>query len=378
MKTKNPPRPTGEYAVGTFTYTVKDDREEALKPGTMRSVASRVYYPVLKEDVQGLNRTEALSDQMLKAFKRSFMVAPNFKKNPEANLSECYKDAKKIPGKKFPLIVFNPGYSSYREGNSFLCIDLASHGYVVICVAHSLEDMCTEFDDGTVLFYDKRLTWKVYHPMIGGLIALSKMTKTKGSDEELAQKFDEVQKKYCRFMIERLPEWMKDTEASLAYARENLSDLIDFDRGIGATGHSFGGNTAYALCARKPEFACGINMDGGLFGDYSEDVQTKPFMQVSCGDNETVVTRVYLRHTKPAYKVLFRDMKHMGFSDAKYQIPMKSVVGKLDPDVLHETLCRAHLEFFDAYLKGTKEEPEISDHDAITVSVYPPDTDDSV
>ena len=53
MKTRKTPGPTGEYAVGTVTYTVKDDREEALQPGAMRSVACRVYYPVLKESVEG-------------------------------------------------------------------------------------------------------------------------------------------------------------------------------------------------------------------------------------------------------------------------------------------------------------------------------------
>ena len=31
MKNKSLPKPTGEYAVGTFTYTVKDDRKEVMK-----------------------------------------------------------------------------------------------------------------------------------------------------------------------------------------------------------------------------------------------------------------------------------------------------------------------------------------------------------
>ena len=45
------PKPTGQYAVGTFTYTVYNDREEVLPAGGMRSVAARVYYPVVKETV---------------------------------------------------------------------------------------------------------------------------------------------------------------------------------------------------------------------------------------------------------------------------------------------------------------------------------------
>ena len=373
MKNAAFPKPTGEYAVGTLTYTVQNDREETLPRGGMRSVAARVYYPVLKESVRDLSRITALSDPMLKGFRRAFMVAPDFRKHPEGNTSECYTGAPEIPGQKFPLIMFNHGYNSYREGNSFLCIDLASHGYVVISVTHSLESMCTELDDGTVLFYDKTLTRKMYSPMLGSMIAIYRLVKAKGSNEELARKFDALQRKYCRFMMERLPEWVKDTEAALRYAKQNLSGLIDFDRGIGASGHSFGGNTAYALCAENPEFVCGINMDGALFGDYTETVQTKPFLQISCADNTNVVTRAYLRHTKPVYQALFQNMKHMGFADAKHMIPMKSAMGKLDPDVLHNALCRCHLAFFDACLKGLRDSPDFGIIDGVTISEFPPD-----
>ncbi|MCR5503740.1 MAG: hypothetical protein K6F53_12105 [Lachnospiraceae bacterium] len=373
MKPREIPKPTGEYAVGTFTFTMKDVREEKLSAGGMRSVAARVYYPVLKETVERRPKLTALSENMLKGFKDAFKVAPDFKKDPGRNVSECFADAERIPGKRFPLILFNHGNNSYREGNSFLCIDLASHGYAVISVAHSREGICTEFDDGSCLFFDRTITKKMYEPMLGGIIAMFRLMKARGTDGELAGRFDEAQRKYCRYMMGRLPEWVKDNEAVLDYAKENLTDLIDFENGVGVSGHSMGGNAAYALCARNPEFSCGINIDGALFGDYAQDIQTKPFMQVSCRDDEYVVTRVYLRHTKPVYKVLFRDMKHMGFADAKHMIPMGSVVGKLDPDAMHADLCRCHLEFFDTFLKKEKEVPDLKNNDVVTVSVYQPD-----
>ena len=118
---------------------------------------------------------------------------------------------------------------------------------------------------------------------------------------------------------------------------------------------------------------CGVNIDGGLFGDYSRDVLEKPFLQLSCKDNENVVTRVYLRHTKPVYKVVFRDMKHMGFSDMKHAMKPGYTMGRLDPDAMHRNLSMCHLEFFDAYLKKSKPEPEIESNDVITVSKYDPD-----
>ena len=214
MKKINVPKPTGEYAVGTFTYTVKDDRKEVAYQSDMRSVTARVYYPVLKESVKGLPKAAAMSENMQKGFKSAFKVAPDFKKDPQANHSECYTDAPKISGEKFPLVMFNHGMLSYREGNSFLCIDIASHGYVVISVGHSYEGICTEFDDGSYVFYDKMISKKMYEPMLGGVITMFKLMKAKGSDEELAQKFDEAQRKYCKFMMGRLPEWIKDNYIS--------------------------------------------------------------------------------------------------------------------------------------------------------------------
>lgn len=371
------PKPSGEYAVGTFTYTVKDDRVETLRPSTMRSVAARVYYPVLKSRTEGFSKARYLSRNMVKSLRKTYMIPLNYDKMEDSgeNESECFADAPRIEGVRFPLIIFNHGYGSFREGNSFLCIELASQGYVVISVAHSLEGMCTEFDDGTQVFYDKSLTRKTYQPFVRGVIAVERVSKAKGSHEELARKFDEFQDRYCVFMQDRLEEWVKDTKAAAAYAKENLGDLIDFEKGIGLTGHSFGGDTAYALCAQDPEFVCGVNIDGALFGRYKETVQKKPFMQISCPANENIVSRVYLRHTKTVYKVLFRDMNHMGFSDMKHRIRFGSMVGKLDADLMHENLCRVHREFFDAFLKGAKSEPDIQSNDVITVTEYAGDMD---
>lgn len=370
------PKPTGEYAVGTFTYTVMNDREEVLRPGTMRSVACRVYYPALRNSVAGCKKAAQMSRSMAAALRKAYKIPLNFDRMEAAgeNTSECYADAPRIAGKRFPLIIFHHGYNSYREGNSFLCIELASHGYAVISVAHSLEGVCTELDGGGCIPYEKSLTWKTYQPFLGGTIAALRLTRARGNDAELAARFDAFQRTYCRFMMGRVEEWVKDTKAALKYARERLGGLIDFEKGIGVSGHSFGGDTAFALCLREPEFVCGVNIDGALFGDYREDVLQKPFVQISCRDNERIVTRAYIRHTKPVYKILFRDMKHIGFSDMKHRIRFGAMVGRLDADILHAQLCACHLQLFDTFLKGVGDKPDFRSNDTVTVTEFAPDT----
>ena len=355
------PLPTGKYAVGTRTYTVYGER----------SVASRVYYPAPKGVVKGYPKQQYMSQEMVRGLNNSMLMSFNYEKSERngENVSECYVDAPAVYSEKFPLVVFNHGYGEYRESNSFLCIELASQGYVVICVSHSNQAGRTEFDDGTCVYGDKDLLLKTYKPYFGGARAVLKITKMNKSDRELAEKFDEFQNKYCEYLNSLIDVWVEDTKRSVEYARENLSDMIDLDKGIGVTGHSFGGIVAYALCQTDPEFTCGINIDGIAIGHYDGMILDKPFLQICCETNSKLVTRVYLDHTKTVYKVVFRDMKHLGFSDLKYKVDSRKIVGSLDADLLHENMCRCHLEFFDSYLKKIKDKPDISTNDVITVEI---------
>lgn len=371
---KKGPKPSGEYAVGTFTYTVKDDREEILRPGTMRSISARVYYPVLKEAAAGLKKSRYMSREMFKGLMDSFRIRMDYDKKTAAgdNESECFEGAPRIEGKRFPLIIFNHGYKSFREGNSFLCIDLASRGYVVISIGHPLEGMCTEYDDGSFIYGDNKLFKEANKPFIPNLTAMMKLTKLKGSDEENAAAFDAYQKRFGGFMKERLPEWAKDINAAVKYAKDNLGNMIDFDCGIGLTGHSFGGASAYYLCMNDPQYVCGVNIDGGLFGEYGDRVLNTPFMQITSEANEKLVARGYLHNSCPVYKAVFRDMKHIGFSDMKFAIKFGSMTGKLSAEEMHENLCRCHAEFFDAHLKKIKERPELASNDVVRFKVYEP------
>ncbi len=374
----NKPLPTGGFAAGTFTFTVYDDREEVLIPGTKRSIPARVYYPVSKASVEGMSRIKYMSREMADALKESMHAPINYDKSDAAgdNFSECYENAPKISGMKFPLIMFNHGLSSYREANSFLCLELVSHGYVVISVGHPLDAALTELDDGTKIKMHKETTKKQYEPFLPGAFKTIKLTCTKGSERELADKFDDIQNKYCKYIQTRVDEWIKDTLTAVNYAKENLTDLIDFSCGIGAAGHSLGGATAYMLCLDYDEFICGANLDGALFGNNKGKILRKPFLQLSCKANINAETRVYLDHTRPVYGAVFKNMQHISFSDMKHMIPIKAIVGSLDPDVMHENVCKLHLELFDTYLKRSKDHPELISSESVTVKEYSPDIDE--
>ncbi len=373
----NKPMPTGKYAVGTKTFTIYNTRKEALdtKGDSMRHIPARIYYPTSKNTTEGLTKAKSLSRSEAMGIKKIFMIPLNYDKMEAAgeNDSECYVDAPFIEDKKFPLIVFNHGYFSYIEGNSFLLIELASQGYVVLTVGHPYEGTGTDYDDGTYTIADKSLANKMYHPYWRGILAAYKLTKYKGTLQEQAELFEEFQNKYCKFIGNRVDEWITDTNFAVEHAKKEFAQILDLTNGIGIAGHSQGGAVAYKVCLTDPEYTCGINIDGGLFGDTQGLTMNKPFMQLSCHDNENIVTKGYINHTKPAYKVLFRDMKHIGFADIKYALKPGMTAGKLDADLAHKYTCRSFLEFFDCYLRKIKDKPDLVSGDVITVTEFEPD-----
>ena len=127
------------------------------------------------------------------------------------------------------------------------------------------------------------------------------------------------------------------------------------------------------LCLYNDEFACGANLDGALFGNNKGKILRKPFVQFSCKQNLGVSTRPYIDHTKPVYEAVFDKMQHAFFSDMKHMMKPSAISGKLDPDVMHENVCRLYLEFLDAYLKNTKERPVFENNEAVTFREYAPD-----
>ena len=342
---------TGTYAVGTEHFTVTDNtREEVLGPKCgPRRLEVRLFYPVKIEATEDKERME-LSAERVQALQKACFV----KELPEGLVSpECYTGVSQVEG-KFPLVLYSHGYgSSCVEGNVLLCCELASNGYVVASIGHAYEAAICEFDDGSVALYDKEI--KIQTGGIKSFFAQMKLVRMDAEAEEVYAYFDELQKKYMGFMLERLPEWGKDSLCVMEALKKSYGERIDFSKGIGATGHSFGGAVAYWLCQHSEEITCGANIDGGVFGDYTGMVMKKPFLQIGSKMNRNFELKPLLNTVAPVRFETFEGVTHVGFTDAKFMYEQdsakaKMVVGKMDGCEMHRRLADLHLEFFREYL----------------------------
>lgn len=352
-ETKIPNYITGPYAVGTEIFTVTDaERTEVLGPGVgPRKMYVRMYYPTEKSATEGLEKANIFTRRKLQALQKAFHF-----KMPEGELpkADYYEGAEHVEDKKFPLVIYNHGYGAYAEANTYLCCEMASNGYIVASIGHAYEEVANEYEDGSFQLMDKNINKYMYGSFFGYLrlvFVQLKLLKEKGSPEELFEKFDVFQKKYCAYIIERISVWAEDTMCVVQELKKRYAQQIDFSKGIGATGHSLGGAVAYYLCQHEEEFACGINIDGAVFGDYEGMIMKKPFLQICCRENYNTMTRSLIRTEAFVRCEVFEDMKHIGFSDAKFMIPIAAVVGKMDGIEMYKKLSGCHFEMFNKYLK---------------------------
>lgn len=359
-----------KYEIGTTVFSFADDsRKELLGQGTgKRKITVRLYYPVMSSNIEGMKKAPYVSKNKWECLCKMYHLP---KSSSIVNEVDIYENAPMIEGKKFPLVLYNHGYSGYIEANTYLCMEIVSRGYIVASIGHSNEGLCTEYDDGSFVPFDKKINKMMYQKgAIRAMLAQSKLLKKKGSVEEIYKEFLKFENEHTPYIVGRLKEWSADTLCALRKVKEKYADNIDLTNGVAATGHSMGGALAYYLCQTSDEISCGLNIDGALFGDYREMTLTKPFFQISCKENWNVESAVLLQRKAPVYCAIFDNMKHIGYTDAKFFIPIKMIVGKMDAMKMHNYLTKCHIFFLDKYLKKLDVKQIESDDNEIKIQGY--------
>jgi predicted dienelactone hydrolase len=133
-----------------------------------------------------------------------------------------------------------------------------------------------------------------------------------------------------------------------------LAGHLDISR-IGVFGMSFGGATAFQLCAVDSRCQAAINMDGTQWGNLLDIPLQTPFMMMSGEYTNGINDWALSNAPERGYNVWVIETTHENFTDFNLVSPIfqeLEMLGKIDSRQMERIMNAYTLAFFDQALKG--------------------------
>ncbi len=334
---RQPPQPTGEYAVGTTVYHLRTGRPEIFSadPNDSRELMLQVWYPAEESDQPKADYIPNLS--IGGPAIASIFDLPSFFLNhmslikPNAQLNAPIVSAEG----GFPLLIFSHGRSGTRIQNTQLVEELVSHGYIIAAVDHSYGAGYTVFPDGRTIYYDRSI-FGDDSPEQSGIVIT-----------EWVLDF--------QFIIDTFAAIEPDSDQLLANA-------INFDQ-IGAFGHSTGGGASYEFCFRDQRCKAALGLDPWLVPTSTDAVtqgldrpamvikQDRPLSALS----DARLNLLFAESSQATYYVTVSGTRHYDFTDFKHLSPALSwlgVTGPISDDQMATLQNQYTRAFFDHHLRS--------------------------
>lgn len=377
--------PSGEYNVGVTNF---DYEFKAELNGLDRKLNIKAWYP-----------TNANAGQLdvMQSPKTALAVVDIFgmpKFLATSELSHSYIDvAISKDQASYPVIIFNHGFASFHTQNTVQMQDMASHGYIVVSIAHPEISLVTEYTDGTFTTYDEN------HPAYKAFAGQSTELEVIGGQLNQVLKHAEGVKdfdKYWEIMVEFsdieiyaslkpvVEQWVEDTNAIVNLIAEGegarlssaIGEQMSVDK-IGLLGHSLGGVTSIFTNYTNDNIAATINLDAPPI--YTTSAAGLNFDKSACHlmsdrinmggielDFRQINRLMLVQSSKFGCNAIFKGSAHMSFTDMNYVGVMKLAgqLGKVDQQKMGEELNHMILWYFNKMLKTgsveyTPKHPEI-------------------
>jgi predicted dienelactone hydrolase len=363
------PEPTGPYAVGTSEiYLVDKDRPETFTsdPGDHREISVRVWYPAETPVTGDPIRYGEHAKEIGRILTRGTWIPPFIFDSQVLITANAYREAGLPAGeRRFPVVIFSHAYWAGVSQSTVLMEELASHGYVVLSVAHAYETPFFITRDGGIRAFDPRnAEFRLRGEERARALDLQRRMVNTHDEEKIEALFREIATTRPK-MVESLKIWTAD----ISFVMDRLEAMNRGDGffggrltdSIGVMGHSFGGATAHEVCLGDPRCTAGINLDGVRFSGDLDVTLTRPFMFLHhdnpTADNKTPNRLYFERSEYPAYLLLVRGTRHLNFSDLSLYgrgslVRLLGIVGPIDGRRclrIQNDYIRA---FFDKHLQG--------------------------
>ena len=350
------PEPTGPYAVGTVRLLFTDTTRPEIftdDPDDHREVTVRAWYPAnpapevppapYYEEAGDITRIFNYPAYLTDLTTHSY---PNV---PIADTEDTY-----------PVILFNHGWGEHAVQNTVLMEELASHGYVVLSLAHHYEAKFWTYPDGHVGYLNM------------GSSRFQSLLREQSSPDAmrlLQESFEArevaAQESLFHLMLATLPTLLGESPrhwaADISFVIDELDSLNRSDalfagrlnlEKLGVMGMSMGGIAAGQVCLADGRIKAAINMDGGLLGDLADTVVTVPLMYI--GSRRYIgYDEVFRAHaSNDCYTLIIGEADHYDLTDFTLLHRGHMMIGTVDGERMLKLLNEYTLAFFDFYLKG--------------------------
>jgi len=216
---------TGEYHVGTSTLQVNDQKRKRILP-------TKIWYPIKKPNAVNkalwVDKHQHIGYAMAKRAKLPKFIFQHLRYAQAGYQTEF--DAALISEK--PILLLAHGRGAFKELNTFIALEFASHGYVVIAADHVKGAMSAMLEDGTVIPFDPQQFGENE-----GLSAIEKHQRVR----ELGQR------------------WKQDLDIVLRSVKNRVPALQS--KPVISAGHSTGGGAAIEFCHQTTTCLGTIGLD---------------------------------------------------------------------------------------------------------------------
>lgn len=376
------PKPEGEYDVGVIRSEFVDAsrRLDAADPASgPRRLPAVVWYPA---------EGGADGDSPYMESEAAAVTVPAIARNlrydadellPLKSLRTGAKEGARVAqhAKGFPVVVFSHGFFLYPEQNTALAMRLASHGYIVVSIAHPGDAADQRLSDGRIVATKPAGD--------GDDPRFAEALKVLVTGPDLASRREALTRYSEAFPNTRLgrsfAEWRDDTLAVAQAIRERKEPqalttvLWSADRSrLAFAGMSFGGATSATTCRLVDACRAAVNLDGQNFDPELFDRPVGRPLLLMLSD----WTRYSLFQGQPkdadfspndlAYeswgeagenrgvlRVRLEGARHMGFTDAVVVLnraKREERVGEIDGNAAMVAIGDLIVAFLDAHLHG--------------------------
>ena len=285
----------GPSLVGTVFFELVDHtRVDPYAPTPQsRDLMVSIFYPV--QHIRRYKRAPAYTSLYGDHLDTSIGLPPG---TAASTTSKAYTGAylHTDSNKQPPIILFSSGYGNSRVDYTGTLSNLASHGYLVIGVDHPYDADFVDYPDGrNATRYTNILDPESPETIISAL---------------------DTRVKDVQFVLNVL-----SSNANLARQIPGIHGKLNVSK-VGMFGHSFGGAATAGTMLVDPRVACGINMDGSIFGQVLDSGLDKPFLFVDVGPSHNRTTdaswsALWLKLRGWKAELSFFGSSHAAFSDQK-------------------------------------------------------------